>query len=231
MTMMNSNIEATITKKEEITKDVIRLVLKLNKTLTYQPGQYIMLSFQETPAEKRAFSILDYDASKKELILGIKLHAEFTKKLFQIKTGTKLNVHGPYGRFTIRNKDTKNVFIAGGIGITPIYNLIKNTDLKAEKTCLMYSSRTKEDMPFLDLINKLPEEKTKKHLYFTRQKCSEGENKHITCEEIIKLNKILDKEKNNTNVYICGPKKMIESLREQLIQQEVPIQNIISEEF
>jgi len=226
---MNAVVE--LIEKNQNVSEVMKFKFKLEDNLEYIPGQYVMLSFLESPLQKRAFSIMDYSKEKKSLDLGIKIHGDFTKRLCDSEIGTKLNLSGPFGRFRIKFPNKKNVFISGGIGITPVYNMIKHTDLSSANNYLLYSSKTKKDMPFFEEVSKLSEDKIQKCFFFTRSQETEGKNEHITFESIIKVDNSLVQNKEEVFFYICGPNNMIEALRTQLLEKGYLDENIISEEF
>jgi len=225
------NTIAELISKDQNVLEVIKFKFKLENNLEYIPGQYVMLSFPDDSGQKRAFSIMDYSKEKKILDLGIKIHGDFTKRLSESKIGAKLNLSGPFGRFRIKDQHKKNVFIVGGIGITPVFNMIKYTDLSSVNNYLLYSSRTKKDMPFFEEVSELSDNKIKKCFFFTRSQEAEGKNEHITCESILDVDNSLAQNKEEVFFYICGPNKMIDALRTQLLEKGYLDENIISEEF
>jgi len=91
-----------------------------------QPGQFVTLRFLEGtgPLLRRPFSIhrLVYDD---QTVNGIdilyKAVGAFTRDLSQACPGDRLDLLGPVGHgFTISPKYTKNVLVAGGIGVAPL---------------------------------------------------------------------------------------------------------------
>lgn len=133
--------------------DIKGFILETESPLIYVPGQYIMIRFPDDE-EKRAFSIVDYDAETKELTIIVKKNGPFTRKLFSADEGQEFELLGPYGRF-ILHEDTKKkiIMIAGGIGITPLYNMAVNHMDK--DITIYYSVKDKDDAVLIDELNSM----------------------------------------------------------------------------
>jgi len=214
-------IVGKLISKSFVTSQINTFVFKLNQELLFIPGQYVFLEIKGFEI-KRPFSILDYDKENETLYLGIKKHGEFTNKLWSLDLDSEVFITGPYGRFFSTNE--KIVFIAGGIGITPIYNLAKNLDKNNKDCFLFYSSRSEEEMPYIKEITKLDINKT---LFFTRKPSKKGLNCRISADYILK--NIGAKEMYE--FLICGPKDMIDSVRNQLVKAGISNDKIKSEVF
>jgi sulfhydrogenase subunit gamma (sulfur reductase) len=203
--------------------------IKLAETFpSFRAGQYIMLSFPETPDVKKAFSVVAYDKKKSEAFIIVKKNGEFTSKLFLSADGQEFNVYGPYGRFTLPDeKEGKNlVFIAGGIGITPLYSMLNYTlsqDLgPSHRIYLYYSAKSKEKAPLLRELNNINDERIKVDFRLT-----EDGDKRFTCEEI----KENVPDFGESIFYICGPTQMIDGFRNGLMKMNIDGEMIKSEEF
>jgi ferredoxin-NADP reductase len=71
----------------------------------------------------------------------------------QVREGTELEVRGPRNRFPLVTAPSY-VFVAGGIGITPILPMLRALPAGTEWR-LLYGGRTRESMPFLEEVEKL----------------------------------------------------------------------------
>jgi ferredoxin-NADP reductase len=227
------------------------------KPFSYIPGQYIMLAFTDDLDSKRAFSIVDYNPLTMEIFVLIKKHGPFTQRIFDSKIGQELEVFGPYGTFTLPKREDEKVesngqsneksdkessghsplvFIAGGIGITPIYSMILHAHNQHydRDIHLFYSVKSLEYMP-LSLcarLNRVNNGNIKVKYHFTSQNSDwdVGDNKK---NERLDCNKIIREvpEFDNCTYYICGPGAMIEDFRQKLMDKGVPEENIKSEDF
>ena len=142
--------------KEEIAEGVFRLALapKSGEPIRYCPGQFMILTAPS--GIKRAYSISS-SPSMELLEFAIKnVEGAFTSQIPSMEKGTKLQVDGPFGPCPhIPSSD--NVFIAGGVGITPMLSILRSLD--GEKVhapiFLFYSARSEKGLLFFDELKEL----------------------------------------------------------------------------
>jgi len=103
-------------------------VLQLPKSrFKFEAGQHISLSIKGD-YQSREYSI--YSAEEGEHLEILVKEVEggyFSPKLKYLKKGDMVEIHGPFGKFSLDNKrrDThKHVFIASGTGIAPFHSMI-----------------------------------------------------------------------------------------------------------
>lgn len=75
----------------------------------------------------------------------------FCRRLEGLVPGDLFKVKGPIGRFTLDGSEKILVFLAGGIGITPIRSMLKSLAGQAsppEKTILIYGNLNEADIAF-----------------------------------------------------------------------------------
>lgn len=109
---------------EGITRHMDNRVLKLAVKLTepwpgHLAGQFAFLTFERTegPHPFTISSTWKHDGRLGFLIKGI---GDYTDTLAgRLKAGDRVTVEGPYGRFDFTGSEPRQIWIAGGIGITP----------------------------------------------------------------------------------------------------------------
>ncbi len=131
-----------------------------------------------------------------------------------LKNGEDVILEGPYGKFILDNQDEKLVFIAGGIGITPVFSILEDIYLKKEKKdcVLFYGNKRMNDIPFYDELKSLTSAINLRIKYFIEEESELDEN--CFCRGIldfIQINKEL-KDLSDRTVLICGPDKMVEKM-------------------
>ncbi|MFD3648271.1 PDR/VanB family oxidoreductase [Streptomyces cyaneofuscatus] len=72
----------------------------------------------------------------------------------QLQEGAEIEVRGPRNRFPLVEAEAY-VFVAGGIGITPILPMLRSLAARGADWRLLYGGRSRGSMPFLDEIEKL----------------------------------------------------------------------------
>lgn len=195
-----------------------------------QAGQYMIFRFLQkgfwSEAHPFSLSIAPNDAHLRITAKGL---GDFTNKMPQLIPGTKVLVDGPLGIFTAnRTSNHKLLFIAGGIGITPLRSLAESLQSAKKDIVLLYANKTQKDIVFLDELNELG-----KH--------SQLNIKHILSDEEVKgyEHGWLDKDKlaklvidlKDRDIYLCGPPSMMKAVRQALHELGVPKSKIFYEKF
>lgn len=134
-----------------------------------------------------------------------------------VKVGDAMEITYPVNLFSLDLRAKKHVFLAGGIGITPFMAMIAQLERSSDSWELHYSVRTEALGTYVDqLVSKYP---NKVRIYYDDQSQS------------INLENLLDGQPLGTNVYVCGPKGMIDWVHKTAAAAGWPDANVHSEEF
>lgn len=165
---------------------------RFNDSLNFTPGQFVMLWIPNVG--EKPFSLADGD-----LIL-VKRVGYFTSRLFELEEGDCVWIRGPYGRgFTLKGK--RIALIAGGIGIPPLYALVKHYGNYFEKITLVYGAKSKGEFALLDIEDYVDE------IVFTTDDGSSGLKGFPT--DVLRR-----KRREFDYVYTCGPEIMMAKILE-----------------
>jgi len=130
---------------------------KLQATMSHSPGQWMYVRLDENL--KHHFTI---SSSPTENFLQFttkyRQESDYKKALWQRKVGDSLEINGPFGSFTLDEKDTTpRLFIAGGIGITPFRSMIKYISDKqlSLPIILLYSVKNLSEGVFINELSNL----------------------------------------------------------------------------
>ncbi|MFJ3301910.1 PDR/VanB family oxidoreductase [Streptomyces sp. NPDC086549] len=118
----------------------------------------------------------------------------------QVTEGMELEVRGPRNRFPLVEAPSY-VFVAGGIGITPILPMLRALPEGAEWR-LLYGGRTRASMPFLEEVEKLA-----------------GDRLTVAAEDEDgrpDLHGLFADAAESTAVYCCGPEGLTAAVEERL---------------
>ncbi|MGH8469484.1 MAG: ferredoxin reductase family protein [Gammaproteobacteria bacterium] len=109
--------------------NIIDLVMRpLDRRMMYEPGTFAFLrvpSMEGQQKELHPFSISSSPVDR-DLRLSIRTIGDFTRRLPSLKSGTQLQVYGPFGGFTCHRfaPFRRLVCIGAGIGITPFLGML-----------------------------------------------------------------------------------------------------------
>ena len=231
---------ATVTRIENLTPTIKALHLALDKPLHFQAGQYVQL---EIPGlgESRAFSIANAPSDltangQMELHVRRVPGGAGTGWLHeQLKTGDRLRLSGPYGRFFVRQSaQLPLVFMAGGSGLSSPRSMI--LDL-LEHGCtlpitLVYGQRTLEELYHHDLFLALASQ----HPNFTYVPVLSNEPEGSDWTGARGFVHDAAKAHFNGNfaghkAYLCGPPPMVEACIGTLMQGRLFERDIYTEKF
>ncbi len=192
----------------------------------FDPGQYVHVSFMRKGLrEPHPFS-LSASPDGKRLRLSIKNSGDFTSRIrTHLAPGVKLFLEGPFGCFTERAAKTdKFLFIAGGIGITPIRSMLGPLSGRDADAVLLYANRSPKDVVFAAELDALG---VRRHDVFS-QEAAEGYERGFVDEEKVRR---LVPDFLERDIYVCGPPVMMDKLVAMFRALGVPRERLHFEKF
>lgn len=189
-----------------------------------QPGQFGVLRFTGAGKnEPHPFSFSKVGPNG-DLRVTVKSLGDYTATLKSVlKEDQLVRVQGPFGRFRYAGKRPE-VWVAGGIGITPFLAWADALDSESKPVDLFYCVRSQNDAPHLDEIEKLAEMKPNLRLHLIIS----GEGQRISAEKIADA---IGPNLSRTKVSFCGPASLRASLRAGLRPYRVTGRQFHYEEF
>ena len=127
--------------------------------LDHRAGQFAFFSFpKHGSGELHPFTIASAPGDP-ALRIAVKACGDFTSALARdVEAGDSVSVEGPYGHLTRDHFDAQDqVWIAGGIGITPFLSLARSLSGKDAKVRLVWSVRTQDEAYFDEELRSLAE--------------------------------------------------------------------------
>ncbi|WP_419756908.1 hypothetical protein [Anabaena sp. FACHB-595] len=227
-------MEAVIPQRGNVWNLVLRP--RGHQGIYFQPGQFAWLTLEISPFRMREhpFSIACSAEHSDRLEFGIKALGDFTKTIKDVKPGTKAFLDGPYGVFTTdRYENTAGfVFIAGGIGITPIISMLFTlAERKDERPLLLiYASKNWEDITYREEIEALTDKLDLTVIHVLKEPPEDwsGESGYVDQQL---LERYIPKRPATRNYFICAAPKMMDQVEIYLHNLEVPITNIHMEHY
>jgi vanillate O-demethylase ferredoxin subunit len=114
-----------------------------------------------------------------------------------LRAGEIIAVSEPRNNFVLNEDAEKSIFLAGGIGITPMLSMISQLTVLGRDWELVFCSRTRVSTPFLDSL----EQNSRVRLNFDREPGG----------EVLNIAEMVKAAPANTHLYCCGPAPMLEA--------------------
>jgi ferredoxin-NADP reductase len=161
-------------------------------------GAHIML--QMTEGLTRPYSLLVSGDQLAAYAIAVKLDLGGTGGSHFLHThvakGTVLLIDPPINTFAFCPDSCTNVFIAGGIGITPIMSMIQECERGSNPWKLYYAAKSRSDAAFASQFE---------DLHHVRLHFSNAQRTRLDIKEIVE-NAAMD-----AHLYCCGPTEMMKA--------------------
>jgi predicted ferric reductase len=205
----------------------------------FLPGQFqfvTLLRGRGLPEEEHHFTISSSPTEPAYHASTIKESGDFTATIGQTRPGDRALIQAPFGRFShVLHPEVRDlVFIAGGIGITPLMSNLRHLrDTQADKrVLLLYANRTETDIVFREELEQIasggqPDLKVV-HILTRPGEGWPGERGHLDREQLARLS---GDRLGTSTFWLCCPPAMIKSLVPSLRDLGVPYSRISYEYF
>ncbi len=154
----------------------------------------------------RKYSLCNDPAERDRYLVAVKREANgrggSSNLIDKVKAGDTLMVAAPVNDFGLPPRAQDFLFIAGGIGITPIMAMIREVRAQNKRFRLFYCTRSPETTAFRDELS-APELKDSVTIHYDG-----GDSARV-----LDLKPILAERKNREHMYCCGPRPLMEAVR------------------
>ena len=203
--------------------------------LSFEPGQFAWIKVGNSPytIEEHPYSFASSAEKPAELSFGVSALGDFSERLQEIEEGTTVYLDGPHGAFSIdRAQAPGYVFVAGGVGITPMMSFLHTLADRGDPRplLLLYSETAEGDLAYSEEIEALEKRLNLETVYVLEEPPDDwdGEAGRITGDL---LERRLPKERFPRRVFVCGPPPMMAAVEEALLNHGVPQSHIHVEKF
>jgi phthalate 4,5-dioxygenase reductase subunit len=171
----------------------------------FTPGSHIKV--QTPDGAVRKYSLCNDPAERQRYVITVKRDASGQGGSMSLVDGARegdtLSVSLPDNAFPLVDKAKAYLFIAGGIGITPIMSMIRSFgELPPAPWKLCYLTRSPETTAFLDELRS-PELRSRVKIH----------HDHGDAAQSFDLWPLLERP-NTAHIYCCGPRPLMESVRD-----------------
>ncbi|KAJ5786510.1 Cytochrome b5 [Penicillium pulvis] len=216
-----------LVRKDTVSPNVYRFVFGLpqkDDILGLPTGQHIALratingesvSRSYTPVSNNT------DLGRIELLVKVYPQGKMTKYLESMKIGDMIEIRGPKGAMQYTTSYAKHIgMIAGGTGITPMYQLIRaicDDETDSTQISLLYASNTEEDILLRHELDTFAKKYPKKfQVQYVLSQAAEGWKGHQGFVSQDLIQKYLAPADQSSKVLLCGPPPMINAMKKVL---------------
>lgn len=200
-------VDVEVRRREEVSDGVVTLTLA-DPTGADLPewaaGAHIDLLM--TPSLVRQYSLCGDTANRAEWQVGVLLDpnsrggSQFVHD--KLHEGSTVRVRGPRNHFPLVGSP-RYLFIAGGIGVTPMVPMIVAAEAAGADWRLLYGGRTRSSMAFVDDLQRHGDRVT-----VCARDAHDGANFRAN------LDSALSSAQENTLVYCCGPEGLLSAVED-----------------
>ncbi len=114
-----------------------------------------------------------------------------------LSVGDELWISPPRNNFHLQQDVSRAIFVAGGIGITPLIGMARQSQANGVEFALHYAARSRSRMAFLQDLQS--SDFAHLHLYFDD-------------ESAMQLDAVLSQADRQAHIYVCGPRGLIDAV-------------------
>ncbi len=220
--IFNKKLHYNIKSIKELSNDTIEIeTYTKSKKLIYKAGQFAFFTFPSISKKEQHPFTLSSHPHEDTLRITVKGLGDYTNDLAsKLKIQDTVIVEGPYGKFSSSySKEKEQIWIAGGIGITPFLSLVK--DYYTNKVTLYWCVNNKNEAPYKKELEKI----ALQNPLFEFILWDSSEKGHITVDDLSL------REPQKKSYLICGPEALKKNIMKQLKTEGVKQKNVYDEEF
>lgn len=226
----------TFIRREPLVPHVWTFIFQPEKPLDYIAGQYAELYLPHKNTDSRGdwrwFTIAAAPGDER-IRITTKIEpsdgSSFKRALMELPTGAELTLSEPIGDFVLpKDPRLPLVFVAGGVGITPVYSMVKWLHQNGEQRSIqiIYVARRAEDLAYRDLFQVYDLEFMP--LLTVPRGEWRGESGTLSGERVLQL---IHGDDGQKLFYFSGPQAMVETLIADLRHRGVDSNRIVMDYF
>lgn len=195
----------------------------LGEDMKFKPGQFAFIKIlnKENKFLSHPFTISEAPKDG-EIQFTIKALGDDTRNLLEsLKVNDEFAVSGPHGKFDYKAGLKNQIWIAGGIGVTPFRSFSQAQVPNDFSVDFFYAYNNEEEGAYTKELEALASDNLRIHLFNSKEKG------FLSVKEI--SNYVNSKDK--FDVYFCGPKPMRDALIKQFKNSNINIGDFHYEHF
>ena len=216
----------TVGSVRRLNERTVAIALDAVRTpFAFTPGQFVVLAFGGPSAWQRHPFSISSAPSDPRLEVTVKASGDYTGRLVEaLRPGIPAKVAGPFGGFDYRRGGPEQIWIAGGIGVTPFMSWLRSLDDAFDRdVAFFYSVREPGEAVYRDEIEAAVERhrSIRAHFVYT------DTEPRLTAQDVLRA----VPGGAAPWVYMSGPPPMMKALAHGLRRSGVPPGHVRWEEF
>ena len=227
-------VETQVVSSRRMTPSTHDIMLQKPKGFRFLPVQFTFLTLMTDQGPDSRPMSLATSPTRPHLEYGVRVSDSPYKRAFAaLRPGDSVTIRGPFGDF-VMDEDRPAIFIAGGIGITPLKGM---AEYAADKRLqipikLLYSSRNEDEIIYRAELEQLEQTNSKFQVIhtLTGDKVTNdwaGLRGRIDRDSLRKA----AEELGRPIYYFCGKPSMVSTVYNTLLQMGVPEEDMKAEVF
>lgn len=206
----------------------VHLVLTpISRAVAFTPGQFAFISIKhEGLREPHPFTIAGGNDPKGHVHFVIRSLGDYTQRLVeQARIGMRVEVYAPWGRFKRPTTAKREIWIGGGVGISPFISWLSDqTEAGFEHVTLFYFFSPGRDFPPIDVLTNMAGQRG---LQLVPVSTGPADPDFIArFKEIVR-----EAGPDAVQISFCGPKGLLHSIRSRMNELGIPMSHLRHEYF
>ena len=211
----------TVAASRALTPEIRRIEIDVDQPAPVSPGAHVDVRLTiGGERDRRSYSIVDATDDGRRIALSIytsPVSRGGAAVMNALAPGDRLELTQPLNDFPLRPGADRYVLIAGGVGITAMVGMAARLRDRGADYRLLYAGRSRPVMAYVDDLREAHGERLRLHVR------DEGTS--------LSIPDLVDGIAVGTEVYVCGPIRLMDAIRREWMTQGRPIADLRMETF
>ena len=216
----------TVVEAEPVADGVQRIVLEPEHPQRARAGCHVDLRLRlGSRTVTRSYSVVRSEDDGRRLTLSVQLAPASrggSRHMHGLAAGDRVEMTQPLQNFPLGVGAARYVLVAGGIGITALLAMASVLRERGVDYELVYVGRTRAVMPYLDQLTEEHGERFHLHV--------DDEGTPLDVEKLVD-GVVAHEAAQRTEMYVCGPIRLMDALRRSWIDHDLPAPSLRFETF
>lgn len=198
---MADTLPTRVTAKQQIAEGVVELELKSvdDRPLpTFEPGAHIDVHLSGGMVRQYSLSNFQPAADRYTIAIGLAAASRGGSRYLHdtVAVGDELRIGLPRNRFPLDPDAPSYLFVAGGIGVTPILSMVRWCEMARKPWYLLYAARSRRRAAYVDELLALGGDRVRLHF-------------DDEAGQVVDLASLFAQLRRDEQVYCCGPEPLM----------------------